>query len=297
MLFAPNTRTKGDGRGLTRRIWSGRPLWWYELILVSACYWLYAMVRDIHGQAEDQSRAFANGHGLESAENATGLNFERSVQQFFLHCRWLLRAMGGFYGGAHFVVTFGVLVWLLWRRPEQYRRWRRLLGITTAAGVFVFALFPVAPPRLIPGTGVEDSLDTVGGLWSYNRGVLEHIADPYAAMPSLHLGWSTWVALTLASTVGAGWSLRKRALFAIYPGVVTVIVLATGTHWFVDTLAGVALTLTVWAADILVRRIWRRWHPEPLEAAGPYRGVGVPEPAWSVLRVRGRAIEETISVD
>jgi membrane-associated phospholipid phosphatase len=138
----------------------------------------------------------------------------------------------------------------------MYRRWRRILGFTTATAVAIFALYPTAPPRLTPGTGLQDTLATVGGLWSYNHGVVEHITDPYAAMPSLHLGWSTWVALTLASTVGADWACWKRWLFALYPAAVAVIVVATGTHWFLDTIAGSAVAVGVWAADRSAPRVW-----------------------------------------
>ena len=240
----------------TRYPWRGRPIWWFEIALIAGCYWLYALVRDAHGRDEHQSVAYAHGHDVQRLESNLGLEFEHSVQQFFLHARSLLHVMGGFYGGAHFLVTFGVLGWLLWKRPDVYRRWRRILGLTTATAVALFALYPTAPPRLIPGTGLQDTLETVGGLWSYNHGVVEHISDPYAAMPSLHLGWSTWVALTLASTVGANWARWKRWLFALYPATVMVIVVATGTHWFLDTVAGSAVTMGVWAADRSAPRVW-----------------------------------------
>ncbi len=44
-------------------------------------------------------------------------------------------------------------------------------------------------PRLLPAQYIY-TLRFVGGLWSYNSGVIEHIGDPYAALPSLHVVWA-----------------------------------------------------------------------------------------------------------
>ena len=66
-------------------------------------------------------------------------------------------------------------------------------------------LYPVAPPRLAgPDTGTVDTLATVGGVWSYDHGVLERISDPYAALPSLHPAWATWCGLLLWRGRGLG---------------------------------------------------------------------------------------------
>jgi hypothetical protein len=123
---------------------------------------------------------------------------------------------------------------------------------------------------LIKGTGIRDTLAMTGGLWSYNGGALEKIADPFAAMPSLHLGWSTWVAMSLATAFATRWSWRRRALFFAYPLVVTLNVLATGTHWLLDTLAGASLLLAIWGLYLFGERLWharleRRAAPETVE--------------------------------
>jgi len=229
-------------------------------------YEVYAHVRDVEGRATGRHAtavAFAHGRDVGRLERWLHLDIEGPVQRAVLHANWLVHAIGGFYGSAHFVVTIGVLVWLLVRHPEDYRFWRTVLALTTAAGVLIFWLDPTAPPRLIPGTGLQDTLSTVGGLWSYNHGVLEHITDPYAAMPSLHLGWSTWSAMAVGSTAGRRWG-RRRWLVALYPMFVAFVVLATGAHWFLDTVAGTLLLLSVWAACRVVQgRLLR---------AGPDRG-------------------------
>lgn len=227
---------------------TGAPRWWFEVCLAVLFYLLYARVRDAQGRATGAHAtevAFRHGRDVGHAESLLGIRIEVPVQQVFLHVPWLLRVLGGFYGSAHFAVTAGVLGWLLWRHPQHYRRWRTQLAVITLVAVVLFALYPTAPPRLIPGTGVQDTLSTVGGLWSYNNGVLEHITDPYAAMPSLHLSWSCWCSAALAGTVGRTWSRWRRLLFGLYPALVTLTVLVTGTHWLLDTIAGMVLALVV----------------------------------------------------
>jgi membrane-associated phospholipid phosphatase len=106
----------------------------------------------------------------------------------------------------------------------------------------IFALWPTAPPRLLPAAHVQNIL-AAGGWWSIDHGAIERINDPFAAMPSLHLVWSTWVALSLFTAIGVG---RRRLLVFAYPLAVSFVVLATGAHWLLDLVAGAALMAVAW---------------------------------------------------
>lgn len=252
------------------------PLWSLELGLAALAYWVYSVVRDTHGATTVgvEQIAYQHGRDVQQLERLLGVNVELPLQHLMLRAPWLLRLLDAFYGSAHFVITFGVLGYLLICRREDYARWRTCLLVTTIIAVMLFALFPTAPPRLVPDDGVQDTLSTVGGLWSYNDGVLEHITDPFAAMPSLHLAWSCWAAAALAGTVGASWSAWRRWLFGLYPAAVTVTVIATGAHWVLDTIAGGALLAAVWACDHLVRRVRRR---PGLHIVAPFPLMGLAE--------------------
>jgi hypothetical protein len=102
----------------------------------------------------------------------------------------------------------------------------------TLAGLIGFWLFPATPPRLLPGSGIRDTLADVHqwGWWagpsSAPRG-LGSLANEYAAMPSLHLAWALW----------AGWLIARHAhhrLIAIsgaaYPVLTAFVVMATGNR-------------------------------------------------------------------
>lgn len=176
-----------------------------------------------------------------------------------------MRASGAHYGSAHFLLTVAVLVWLALRRPRAFDRVAAVLAISTFVGVAVFAFYPVAPPRLMPpGLATVDTLAVYGGLLSYDHGVLEHISDPLAALPSLHLAWATWVALALRVTT-RGWA-RVAGLTHVVLTLVSVLV--SGNHWYADALAGTALVLLVAAAVLLPgrRRVSRQGRTRPVGA-------------------------------
>ena len=50
-------------------------------------------------------------------------------------------------------IVFG-LCWLFLRHRQQYDIYRNALLISGGIGLLIFALYPVAPPRFVPGLGV-----------------------------------------------------------------------------------------------------------------------------------------------
>ncbi len=219
-------------------------------------YLAYAGVRTVNGKDESPEayqQALDHAYAVVDLQRALGWPTEAALQRPLLQHETFLVLVGGFYGAAHFLVTAGTAAWLLARRPACYRWWRNCLAAATAIAVVLFALYPTAPPRLLPLGDPErtvDTLDTVGGLWSYNHGVLEQISDPFAAMPSLHLGWATWVALAVYFSGHP--SRRRAAVCAVYPVLTFASVLITGTHWVLDAVAGVFLVALVAALGALV---------------------------------------------
>src|SRR5262249_7667977 len=148
---------------------------------------------------------------------------------------------------AYYIVGFGpicavVLVWLAIRRRERYVELRDALLVSVGLAAVVCVVFPTAPPRLVPGLGITDSV----GLTGHDTGsVLDIRFNPYAAMPSMHVGWSLLVAIAGFRTVRRP---AARIVFALQPLLMVVAVSATGNHLFLDSLAGA----TVAAASVTV---------------------------------------------
>ncbi|HUS61152.1 MAG TPA: phosphatase PAP2 family protein [Acidimicrobiales bacterium] len=208
--------------------------WWRELLYVAGFYAVYSLVRSrLSGSS---SIGAANAERIIAIERSLGLYLERSLQHAFLDAEWFIVFWNVFYGTLHFIVTIGVLVWLFRRFPERYRFWRTTLAVATACALIGFAFFPLTPPRLLPG--YVDTLVDPGGLWSFDSGPMRGVANQHAAMPSLHIGWSLWCALAVATTTE---SRRVRMAIALHPLATLFAVIVTANHFWLDGVGGVAV--------------------------------------------------------
>jgi membrane-associated phospholipid phosphatase len=97
--------------------------------------------------------------------------------------------------------------------------------------------------------------DTVG-MTAHDTGSFAGIRfNPYAAMPSMHVGWSLLVGIVGFRATS---SRILRVFFVAHPLVMAVTVTATGNHYFVDSIAGAAAALAAVAVLAIVRRIRSR---------------------------------------
>jgi hypothetical protein len=238
-----------------------RARWWLELAAVAWLAVLYDMVTGMAPLRE--ALALAHGRAVLSLEHSLDLAPELSFNHW-LTAHHALRAIASYYyDNAHFLVTFGLLAWLWWRRADIYRPLRSALVVVNLIGLAVFWLYPVAPPRMLVGDGFTDVIAVSHTLGSWHTGSLAANADQLAAMPSLHIAWAAWCALVLWR-LSAGWrtAVRRtvRALALLYPSLTALVVLATGNHYLLDVLAGLgtftlALALTRLPWRSLVRRL------------------------------------------
>lgn len=235
---------------------SPRLYWWKEALLIGVFYTLYTASRNRFGSARlgdaKPTQAFDNARHLIRIEQFLGLFHEKAIQHAFLPWRGFIWFWNVYYGTFHFIVTIGLFVLMYKRARHLFTRWRNVILATTALALFGFSLFPVMPPRLLDDAsrygghliqvergiepyGFHDTLKEVGGLWSFDSGTMSKISNQYAAMPSLHIGWSTWCALV-------GWRLTRRrwarALLVLYPLLTLFCIIVTGNHYWLDGIGG-----------------------------------------------------------
>lgn len=227
---------------LGSRLTGDRPAWYGELAVLFFLFVAYDRIADlalVHATAAQH-----RGRWLLDVERSGHLAVERRLDLVVVPHLRLGQALSLFYDFAHGTVTVGVLVVTYLLAPAVYRRARTVLVTINVVALVVFVLLPVAPPRLLSGAGIADVVAGSGtwGAWEATPGLASH-ADEYASMPSLHLAWATWVLLTVrAATVRR----RYRWLAGAHVALTAVDVLATGNHYLLDVVAGMALAVTLW---------------------------------------------------
>ncbi|WP_246574164.1 phosphatase PAP2 family protein [Streptomyces genisteinicus] len=231
---AQHDEARPDGarrRRAPRRV--RRPRIWFEVLLIAVSYWTYSLIRN--AVPEQKEQALRNADWIWEAEKTLGIAVEQSVNHAVNSVTWLIVAMNYYYATLHFVVTIGVLVWLYRWHPGRYAAARLVLFATTGVALVGYYLYPLAPPRLMNG---QDFVDTVlvHQTWgSMASGNLKNMSNQYAAMPSMHIGWSLWSGLIICALATAPWA---KILGALYPTLTLVVIVATANHFWLDAVGG-----------------------------------------------------------
>lgn len=260
--------------------------WYADVALLVGGYLAFALVR----AAIDRGDPAATDHalGVQSLERKLGIAVEYSLNHTMLGHPVAIYLTGYFYRLCLLAVPV-VLIWLRVRRPASYGRLRTVLVITTVLDLPLVLLFPESPPRFAQD-GIVDYIarhDIVGGasLATPHSGV-----NLLAAMPSMHVAWTTWCAYATWSALDSR-GQRGAWLVWLFPACTAFVVLATGHHYVLDIVAGVALVAIVARLTSLVGgRAPRAGHlrpgppptttdpskpyPAPLRLGTPGPGIG-----------------------
>lgn len=243
--------------------------WWWEVVAVAVFYGVYTLIRDTYASNGGRTEAETHARWVVRAEQDLHIFWEQHIQHFFAGTSWFFQFWNTWYGTVHFVAVVGVLVFLFRWHPERYQLWRNTFAIMNLLALIGFAFFPLAPPRLLPGGyHFVDTLARYGGPWNFDNGPAASASNQFAAMPSMHTGWSTWVAVALLPSLRSRWA--KVAIF-LYPAATVFCIVLTGNHYFLDAVGGL---VSLGLAYLLARPFtawwvggsWRRFLPRRLAA-------------------------------
>lgn len=217
-----------------------------EAAVVVALYGVYELARGlVVGNTKEADR---HAEQLVALERSLHLLVEGKLQ----HAADALPALAGLLGVAyltlHLAVTAVVLLWLHQRRPAAFPFIRTTLLLASALALVGFLAYPTAPPRLA-GIGIADTVSN--GHVDLNHGLVSSLYNPYAAVPSMHVGYALIVATSL---VRYGGGRLVRTLGMLYPAFVLLVVVATGNHFFLDAAAGALVVALAFAAASLLTR-------------------------------------------
>ena len=216
-----------------------------SLVLALFALWQFAGSFTVMGPGG----ALARGRWIWHLERTLHLPSETALQHLFLPHPLLVQAFNLYYDVLHFPVLIGCLIWMfVWHRDLYIRR-RTTLAVFTGACLLV-QLVPVAPPRMIPGTGMVDTAVL------YHQSVYQTTAgfdpDQLSAMPSVHVGWAILVAIMIISGARSRW----RWLAILYPVGTTLAVVVTANHYWMDAIVAAAILALVLALQAWMTRIW-----------------------------------------
>jgi hypothetical protein len=190
----------------------------------------------------DVGQALNNAAWVTRLERAAGVQWERTMQDALASSHLVITLMNWVYVWGHWPIIIATLSWLALRHPESYQNTRNAMLISGVFGLVIFALFPVAPPRLF-------DLGLVDTVTEYSRSyrVLQPPAfvNQYAAMPSLHVGWDLLMGLAI---VGNARHIVVQRLGALLPVAMVFAVILTANHYVLDVVVGIVLVLASRAA-------------------------------------------------
>jgi hypothetical protein len=211
-----------------------------------------------------EERAYANAGRLLDVERRIGLAWEAAAQRSVLGTGVVGAALTAFYALAYWPFVVVGAVTTLVRDRVAFRLLRNALLISGAVGLVMILLAPVAPPRLVGG--FDDQVADLG------LGPLAHpssLFNPYAAVPSFHVGWTTLVAAGVASTLDRR---AGRVVVGAVPAVMSVAVVTTGNHYVLDVVAGLALAVVSRALAPVMERGLDRHRARVAEERARRRG-------------------------
>ncbi len=222
-----------------------------ELALVATGLLVYFLVRG--NVAERASDATRNAIAVIDAEKALGIFWEPAMQHWILDSAFQIKFWNWVYFWAHAPAIVVVGIWLLWRHWNTYVLIRNAFLVSAVLGLICYELYPVAPPRLVPGYGFVDTMLLYSST-SYQAQSLRPFVNPYAAMPSLHFGWAFLLG------VGVYWVMRD--LRGVIVGTLLTLsmgfaIVLTANHYILDAVAGFAVGFI----GLIVAIWWDRGHP------------------------------------
>lgn len=212
-----------------------------ELLLLIVVQSTYKYGRKVaNGQA---SEAYHHASNVWALERWLHVPSERSVQRLMMHDESVIHAANYLYATVHFPAMMVFLAYMFVRHRAHYLWIRRALVIQTMAALVIHYSYPLAPPRLLSGSGMVDTAQVYGPAVYHGKPDGNSMANQFAAMPSLHVGWALAIAVGMIASTRATTRIgsRLRYLWLLHPILTCLIVVGTANHYWLDGLVGSAL--------------------------------------------------------
>jgi hypothetical protein len=244
------------------------PRGWWDLLLqfglFFAAYQCYGLVRGlVDGKAD---LAFANADRIVDLERSLGAFFEPGLQSSALQHGWIIDIANWLYLNSHFTITISFLAWLYLFRNDNFYFVRNMFMVAMLLALVGYALYPTAPPRLLPGHMFTDTIASITGT-AQDTKTASLLLNKYAAVPSMHIGFSSMIGVSAFMLVRNPF----RYLWLLYPVLIFFVIVLTANHYWVDAAAGalVALSSALIARYVLAPVRPGQWAFRPVAEEAP----------------------------
>lgn len=224
--------------------------WWdlIEIALVAAGFLAYFLVRG--AVIDREADAFSHARSIIDLQDMMGIWIEPEFNAWVVDHRVVTRFLNFVYFWLDFPLVVGVGLLLFWRRRNCYTLLRDSILISGAFALVFYWTFPVAPPRYLTDWGFVDTVEQFSNL-SYQAQSMRPFVNPYAAVPSLHVGWAMLLVVAVFQAT-PHWGPRS-AMFAIFVAQ-SVAVVGTANHFILDGVAGLIVCAAALAVGLLLQR-------------------------------------------
>ena len=241
----------------------------FEIGLVALAFLLYFLVR---GSVVDRhALALSNANEIIDLEQSLGIYWEPRLQEWIIDNEIMVRVMNFIYFWLDFPLIVAVGLFMYFRHRHEYTVARDSMLISGAIALVLYQLYPVMPPRLLPGTEYVGTVEQFDDL-NYQAQSLQAFVNPYAALPSLHYGWAMILGGAMFVT------FRNPLLKAIglsLPALQLAAIVFTANHYIIDAFAGVVVCLVGVGLALAAQRWAYPWLRARLRSdltPGPFPG-------------------------
>ena len=235
-----------------------------QLLLFAAAYYAYRLSRGVVNDPQAATVAFENARELIYIEQAMGVFVEPAIQEWTSRIPSLLDFSSWMYINAQSSVTLGAIVYLYLFHNASFYFVRNMFMVAWGIAIVGYIVYPTAPPRFMPEWGFVDSVAEFTGI-SHDSTAVNALFNPYAAVPSMHVGFALMIGIPLARLCR---HRVTRIAWALYPLLVTFVIVATANHFIADAVLGAAAAGAAgWVAAWLARARPGAWAFSPAKAS------------------------------
>ncbi|MDH3227927.1 MAG: phosphatase PAP2 family protein [Thermoleophilia bacterium] len=221
------------------------PLWaelGWQIVLITFAFFFYFGVR---GATEgNEATAFTNAERLTDLQERLGIMWEPGLQGLIADHQSLITLSNWVYIWGHWPVIGVVAIWLFSRHRDGFFLLRNAIFISGAIGLIFFLTIPVAPPRLVEGLNVIDTVTEQSR--SYRALQPPALVNQYAAFPSLHFGFNMLMGIVLFRHAR---HISVKVFAVALPTAMAVAVVLTANHFVLDVVGGTIVALVgLWIA-------------------------------------------------